>query len=124
MCPVTNSLSLTGSSGRSLGVSSLMQRAGNQGPLSVKSLVRCFSLLRDVTLAACYKLPHTDDRFIMKQIKAVEISSFEQIAPLYFDHITSALESKVQYTTKCVLAYLFIQAYIQLSFAPVLQQVG
>jgi 1-phosphatidylinositol-3-phosphate 5-kinase len=35
-----------------------------------------------------------DDRFIMKQIKAVEISSFEQIAPLYFDHITSALESK------------------------------
>ena len=31
----------------------------------------------------------------MKQIKAVEISSFEQIAPLYFEHITTALESKV-----------------------------
>ena len=44
----------------------------------------------------------------MKQIKAVEISSFEQIAPLYFDHITSALESKVQYTTKCVCTGLFV----------------
>ena len=41
----------------------------------------------------------------MKQIKTVEISSFEQIAPLYFDHITSALESKVYY--KCVLTYFF-----------------
>ena len=38
---------------------------------------------------------YTDDRFIMKQIKTVEISSFEQIAPLYFEHITAALENKV-----------------------------
>ena len=36
-----------------------------------------------------------DDRFIMKQIKSVEISSFEQIAPQYFEHVTSALENKV-----------------------------
>ena len=40
----------------------------------------------------------TDDRFIMKQIKSVEISSFEQIAPLYFEHVISALESKVSAT--------------------------
>ena len=38
----------------------------------------------------------TDDRFIMKGIENVEISSFEQIAPLYFEHITSALDNKVQ----------------------------
>ena len=36
-----------------------------------------------------------DDRFIMKQIKSVEISSFEQFAPHYFTHVTSALEAKV-----------------------------
>ena len=44
----------------------------------------------------------TDDQFIMKQIKAVEISSFEQIAPHYFEHITTALESKVC-TVLCVV---------------------
>ena len=31
----------------------------------------------------------------MKQIKNVEISSFEQIAPQYFEHVISALETKV-----------------------------
>ena len=36
-----------------------------------------------------------DDRFILKQIKSVEISSFEQFAPQYFEHVTTAMEEKV-----------------------------
>lgn len=42
-------------------------------------------------------LPPSDDRFILKQIKSVEISSFEQIAPLYFEHVTKALEDGVSW---------------------------
>lgn len=38
----------------------------------------------------------TDDRFILKQIKSVEISSFEQFAPQYFQHVNSALEEGVR----------------------------
>ena len=48
-----------------------------------------------------------DDRFIMKQIKTVEISSFEQIAPIYFDHITSALENKVR---KIAFAHILLKS--------------
>ena len=38
----------------------------------------------------------TDDRFILKQIKSVEISSFEQFAPQYFEHVNRALEEGVR----------------------------
>ena len=37
----------------------------------------------------------TDDRFIMKHIKPIEISSFEQFAPHYLEHVNKALEEKV-----------------------------
>ena len=37
-----------------------------------------------------------DDRFILKQIKSVEISFFEQFAPHYFEHVNRALEEKVR----------------------------
>ena len=38
----------------------------------------------------------TDDRFILKQIKSIEISSFEQFAPQYFEHVNRALEEGVR----------------------------
>ena len=34
----------------------------------------------------------------MKQIQAIEISSFEEFAQQYIKHVTSALDSKVQWT--------------------------
>ena len=37
-----------------------------------------------------------DDRFIMKHIKSIEISSFEQFAPRYLEHVNKALEEKVE----------------------------
>ncbi len=36
-----------------------------------------------------------DDRFILKQIKSIEISAFEDFAPRYLDYITRAIEEKV-----------------------------
>ena len=36
-----------------------------------------------------------DDRFILKQIKSIEISAFEDFAPRYLDYINKALEEKV-----------------------------
>ena len=42
------------------------------------------------TLLCC-----VDDRFIMKHIKPIEISSFEQFAPHYLEHVNKALEEKV-----------------------------
>ncbi len=36
-----------------------------------------------------------DDRFILKQVKSIEISSFELFAPHYLKHVTKALEDKV-----------------------------
>ena len=47
-----------------------------------------------------HTLTHTllccvDDRFIMKHIKSIEISSFEQFAPHYLEHVNKALEEKV-----------------------------
>ncbi|XP_064389208.1 1-phosphatidylinositol 3-phosphate 5-kinase-like [Halichondria panicea] len=35
-----------------------------------------------------------DDRFILKQVKSIEISSFELFAPHYLKHVTKALEDK------------------------------
>lgn len=92
----------TGLSGRYPGVSSLMPREESRDPPSAKSSVRpnahlCVHII--VYIHVCYIalacVLVTDDRFIMKQIKNVEISSFEQTAPLYFEHITSALDNKV-----------------------------
>ena len=40
----------------------------------------------------------TDGRLIMKQIQAIEISSFEEFAQQYIKHVASALDSKVQWT--------------------------
>ena len=41
---------------------------------------------------------YTDGRLIMKQIQAIEISSFEEFAQQYIRHVMSALESKVWWT--------------------------
>ena len=48
-----------------------------------------------VILASILLYAHTDDRFIMKHIKTIEISSFEQFAPHYLQHVNKALEEKV-----------------------------
>ena len=72
-------------------MSSLTPREENRDLHSAKSSVRLILSVKNRR----YCMVCLDDRFIMKQIKTVEISSFEQIAPLYFDHITTALENKV-----------------------------
>ena len=36
-----------------------------------------------------------DDRFILKQIKSIEISAFEDFAPRYLDYVNKALEERV-----------------------------
>jgi len=36
-----------------------------------------------------------DDRFILKQIKTIELSAFEDFAPRYLDYINKALDEKV-----------------------------
>lgn len=75
-----------------------MPREENLDPPSVKSSVRPtahYVYITPDTHHVWSSYVGTDDRFIMKQIKNVEISSFEQTAPLYFEHITSALENKV-----------------------------
>ena len=95
-----------------------MPKEENHDLRSVKSLVRSCKMI--INACACSTLHRynvhvhctlytyacctfsSDDRFIMKQIKSVEISSFEQIAPLYFEHVISALESKVS-ATACTL---------------------
>ncbi len=41
-------------------------------------------------------IPIPDDRFILKQVKAIEISAFEDFAPRYLDYISKALEEKVR----------------------------
>lgn len=35
----------------------------------------------------------------MKHIKSIEISSFEQFAPHYFEHVNKALEEKVGFNS-------------------------
>ena len=52
---------------------------------------------------------HLDDRFIMKHIKSIEISSFEQFAPHYLEHVNKALEEKVEkyYTCRMVPESIF-----------------
>jgi hypothetical protein len=37
-----------------------------------------------------------DDRFILKQIKSIEISAFEDFAPRYLDYINKALDETVR----------------------------
>ena len=38
----------------------------------------------------------TDDRFILKQIKSIEISAFEDFAPRYLEYINKALDETVR----------------------------
>ena len=55
------------------------------------------SRINYLSLSIFYTHTHTlaDDRFIMKHIKSIEISSFEQFAPHYLEHVNKALEEKV-----------------------------
>ena len=44
----------------------------------------------------------SDDRFILKQIKSIEISAFEDFAPRYLDYVNKALEETVSPMAKYV----------------------
>ena len=53
-------------------------------------------LLLIVVLSVLVWYTCVDDRFILKQIKSIEISAFEDFAPRYLDYVTKALEKKVR----------------------------
>ena len=59
----------------------------------------CVHISLSVTISRHYVIIvyniNADDRFIMKHIKSIEISSFEQFAPHYLEHVNRALEEKV-----------------------------
>lgn len=40
-------------------------------------------------------LPSLDNRLLVKEVQPVEMSSFEEIAPKYFQYVTSAVNNKV-----------------------------
>jgi hypothetical protein len=79
------------------GVSSMMPKGANHDRLSAKLQVinKRLGFLFFFKLVAYLHTHCLDDRFIMKHIKSIEISSFEQFAPHYLEHVNKALEEKV-----------------------------
>ena len=65
--------------------------------MSVFAFFKPSSLSKSASLSVslCLSL-FADDRFILKQIKSIEISAFEDFAPRYLDYVTKALENKVR----------------------------
>ena len=53
-----------------------------------------------------------EDRLIMKQVQLVEINSFIEIAPKYFQHVAEAIKNKVTATV-----FVFKQYYTRPSYS-------
>ena len=68
--------------------------------VSGKMATLCLVRISICSFVICLYL-FTDDRFIMKQVKSIEISSFEPFALHYLKHVTKALEEKVRGRNAC-----------------------
>ena len=53
----------------------------------------------------CVCVCNPDGRMIMKQVKPVEVSSFEEIAPQYFEHVAKAVKEGVCMYSVCMNVY-------------------